>query len=264
MVGTTMPALTSMEPYKWYQPAWRWMDVGERDYLEVLIEILAIGSPVSGTAVTGLTLVMQTANSEEGPWGSIAQFAGVTRTMLRLATDPTAEFKMGRFLRIAVLPPMSSELPPWMVCLRASAFIEEGSSPIVFNESDVDPDGAHSVDWLTYRGSVTTIDLDGNYLAIQPVEEWLRGDSAQYLLLEVEATMLSGVTLLVEGATNEEGPWRPIAAYTQAYTFSQVAMGPTENGSIPPVPRLVRGRLIAAPGGSGIWTAAYRINAKWS
>lgn len=265
MMGVTMNPLVppSGANYQYIQPSWRWLDLSNRDYVDILLEILGIG--VAGTVAThaDLSLAIQTANGEDGLWGSTVTFTAATMTMMRFTTDPNSAFPVGRFLRMAVIPGTATTIGPWQMTYRASAFPDAAGGQLLFNSGVGDPSRVHANDWQCFHGSYTT-QYGGSLLGIQPAEDWLRSFAFQYLVFEIEITAISGATLYMEGAFNEEGPWTALGAYATAYTLVQLVMGPTPTATIPVIPPLIRWRVYGEASGGGFWMACFRVNPKWS
>jgi hypothetical protein len=244
--------------YTFVQAADGWLQLDDRSELDILVEILSLGSPLSLATTAGITFHIETAFQEQGPWNRLASYAGPTLVNLRLTSDPNAPYALARFLRYVI-----EGAEPWQATYRLSAYVPTGSGSIPFNDSDSSHQGEYLSPWTTYRGSVATTDTgDSVSVGVQSAAEQLGTDELAYLVLEPEITMLSGCTLLIESAFGEDGPFRTVAAYTQAYTQAQVIMAEVPyDASVKVLGRIIRTRVVAP---TGNWVANYRVNAKWS
>lgn len=244
--------------YNFVQEAFDWLQLDERAELDVLVEILSLGSPLSLATVAGVTFHLETAFSEEGPWNRLASYGAATLVNLRLTSDPNAPYALARFLRYVI-----EGAVPWQATYRLSAYVPVGSGALPRNNSDYAHSGEYLTPWTAYRGSVATSEAgDAAILGVQPAPEQLGTDELEYLVLEPEITMLSGCTLIIESAFGEDGPFRTVAAYTQAYTQAQVIMAEVPyDASVKVLGRILRTRVVAP---TGNWVANYRVNAKWS
>jgi hypothetical protein len=244
--------------YTFVQAADGWLQLDERAELDLLVEILSLGQPLSLALATGVTLHIETAFSEEGPWNRLASYDAATLVNLRLTSDPNAPYALARFLRYVI-----EGAEPWQSTFRLSAYVPTGSGTVPRNNSDRSHAGECLSHWTSYRGSMATSEVgDAAILGVQPAPEQLGTDELEYLVLEPEITMLSGCTLMIESAFGEDGPFRTVAAYTQAYTQAQIIMAEVPyDTSVKVLGRIIRTRVVAP---TGNWVANYRVNAKWS
>lgn len=101
--------------------------------------------------------------------------------------------------------------------------------------------------WLTLYGPTTVTSV------LQPCRHYLDGLSEAFLSTQIEVTHITNVTLVIESATNREGPWSQSAAVTGVTDTTLVL---SSEGGPSNFSRYVRWRL--ASSGSA-WEVAFQL-----
>ncbi len=240
---------------KFGQAEANYLDLDDIKTVELRADIYG-WSTLTGITLTGATMTIETASSQEGPWLDILTFTAASVMSVVISSEGVTDYPALRYLRYT----LASATLPWKVTFRLTA-TPQGKGPMT---AGYPPDSAEGhtgylQPWMAMQSLSTA---SSTAPIVQDYDDWWKTDGLQYLTLESEVTMLSAATLVLECAYNREGPWQTVVAYTTAYTVARVTLAATAGSTLPAIARLMRWRLEGTPSGASPWIACFRVSGR--